>query len=143
MPRQTRLALEFVELVPPKLKEGVLYISMLYGSVIHECCCGCGEKVVTPLGPTDWKLTYDGETISLYPSVGSWSFRCQSHYWIQDSQVRWAPRMSRDEINSLQAGERVVRDRYYNARQTQSTPAVSEGKPQDFWSKVRALLRHD
>jgi Family of unknown function (DUF6527) len=143
MPRQSQLTPEFIELAPSELKEGVLYISMLYGSAIHKCCCGCGEKVVTPLGPTDWKLTYDGEAISLYPSVGNWSFRCQSHYWIQDNQVRWAPRMSRDQINSLWAGERAVRDRYYSARQTQPAPAVSESKTRDFWSKVRALLRLD
>jgi Family of unknown function (DUF6527) len=33
------------------------------------CCCGCGEKVVTPLRPTDWKLIFDGKTISLDPSL--------------------------------------------------------------------------
>jgi hypothetical protein len=38
MARQTHLTPEFVELVPPELEEGVLYVSMLYGSVIHKCC---------------------------------------------------------------------------------------------------------
>jgi hypothetical protein len=42
--------------------------------------CGCGKKVVLPLHPTHGKLTYDGETVSLSPSVGNWSFPCESHY---------------------------------------------------------------
>jgi hypothetical protein len=50
MPRQTQLTLEFIELAPSELKEGVLYLSMVYASAIHKCCCGCSEKVVTPLG---------------------------------------------------------------------------------------------
>jgi len=49
------------------------------------------RKLSQPLGPTDWKLTFDGESVSLYPSVGNWNFPCQSHYWIQENKVRWAP----------------------------------------------------
>jgi Family of unknown function (DUF6527) len=121
MPRHTHLTPEFIDLAPPELKEGVLYVSMVYGSVIHKCCCGCGEKVVTPLGPTDWKLTYDGEAISLHPSVGNWSFRCQSHYWIRNNRVNWAKPMSRDQIAALRAGERTTRERYYDSRQGAAT----------------------
>src|ERR1700686_2196858 len=98
MARQTQLTPEFIELVPSELREGVLYVSMVYGSAIHKCCCGCGEKVVTPLSPTDWKLTFDGESISLYPSIGNWSFPCQSHYWIRNNKVRWAAQWSPEEI---------------------------------------------
>ena len=108
MARQTQLTPEFIELAPRKLMEGVLYVSMLHGSVIHKCCCGCGEKVVTPLGPTDWKLTYDGEAISLHPSVGNWSLRCQSHYWIQNNQVHWAARIVAGR-NRCASGERACR----------------------------------
>ena len=145
MARQTQLTPEFIELAPRKLMEGVLYVSMLHGSVIHKCCCGCGEKVVTPLGPTDWKLTYDGEAISLHPSVGNWSLRCQSHYWIQNNQVHWAARMSQDEIDALRASERVARERFYAERQkgyTTPTPQQS-GQRVTFWSSVRRLLHLD
>jgi hypothetical protein len=146
MPRQTQLTPEFVELVPPKLEEGVLYVSMLYGSVIHKCCCGCGEKVVTPLGPTDWKLTYDSESVSLYPSIGNWSFRCQSHYWIEENQVRWAPRMSSDEIEALRASERHTRARFYNARKPEEVTSESlqpTRAPSCVWSGLWRLLRLD
>lgn len=143
MPRQTQLTPEFVELVPPELKEGVLYVSMLYGSVIHKCCCGCGEKVVTPLGPTDWKLTYDGEGISLYPSVGNWSFRCQSHYWIQNNVVRWAARMSRQEIEAGRAADKLERERFYGTPRPIAGAPPSEPARKGLWSKVRNVLGLD
>ena len=45
----------YVKFVPEPLDDGTLYISE-YGTAVHKCCCGCGSEVVTPLGPTDWKL---------------------------------------------------------------------------------------
>ena len=69
---------EFVEFIPEELKEGTLYVSIRFATVSHLCACGCKSKVVTPLKPTDWKLIFDGKTISLDPSIGNWSFPCQS-----------------------------------------------------------------
>ena len=66
---------EFVEFIPSTLNDGVLYISIPYATAVHKCCCGCGEKVVTPLTPTDWSLTFDGLTASLSPSIGNWGFQ--------------------------------------------------------------------
>lgn len=41
---------EFVEYMPDELREGILYISMKYGTAIHLCACGnCGQQTVTPL----------------------------------------------------------------------------------------------
>jgi len=45
MKKMVELIPEFVESVPPELEDGVIYISMIYGTAIHKCCCGCGEKV--------------------------------------------------------------------------------------------------
>jgi len=78
---------KFVEFIPDVIGEGILYISIKYCTAIHKCVCGCGNEVVTPISPTDWKLTFDGKTISLSPSIGNWNFKCQSHYWIKNSQV--------------------------------------------------------
>lgn len=78
---------EFVEFVPDQLEEGKLYISIPCSVVVHKCACGCGNEVVMHLSPTDWKLTFDGETISLYPSVGNWQFPCRSHYWIRKNMA--------------------------------------------------------
>lgn len=78
---------QFVEYMPKDIKQGILYISMKYSIAIHLCACGCGEKVATPLSPSDWQLKYDGETVSLSPSIGNWDFPCQSHYWIRNNKV--------------------------------------------------------
>lgn len=91
---------EFVELIPENINEGTLYISLMYSTAVHNCFCGCGSEVVTPLSPIDWKFTYDGETISLFPSVGNWSLPCKSHYWIERGKVRWAEGWSEDRIKA-------------------------------------------
>ena len=56
-----RLRHQFVEYIPAHLDEGVLYVSLPFGTVVHRCACGCGEEVVTPLGPAEWRLTYRRE----------------------------------------------------------------------------------
>jgi hypothetical protein len=89
---------KFVNSVPDTLESGVIYVSVEYATVIHKCCCGCGNEVVTPLSPTDWKLMFDGKSISLYPSIGNWSFKCQSHYWIKNNKVEWSPKWDKTEI---------------------------------------------
>jgi uncharacterized protein DUF6527 len=89
---------QFVDNIPDELADGHLYVSMLHATVVHRCCCGCGLEVVTPLSPDDWQLTYDGDTISLSPSIGNWSFPCRSHYWIRQGKVMWARQWSDREV---------------------------------------------
>lgn len=114
---------EFVEFIPDVLDEGTLYISMGYAIVAHKCCCGCGQETITPLSPTDWKLTYDGKTISLDPSIGNWSFDCQSHYWVEGSTVMWATRWSREEIAGGRSRDRFAKGRYVDVASTASGEA--------------------
>jgi Family of unknown function (DUF6527) len=104
---------EFVEFIPEELLPNVLYISVEYGTVVHLCACGCGEKVVTPLTPTDWEVIYNGETMSLYPSVGNWSFPCRSHYFITDGEVRWAKSWSRERVEMNRGLQRTEKQRYF------------------------------
>ena len=85
MKRVTTLTPEFIELAPPELQDGVLYVSMRYSIAIHSC--GCGQKVVKPLSPTDWQLFFGGDSVSLTPSIGNWSFKCQSHYWVTRDEL--------------------------------------------------------
>lgn len=89
---------KFVEKIPDNIESDVLYISTEYKTAIHLCPCGCGNEVVTPLSPGDWKFTFDGENVSLYPSIGSWGLPCQSHYWITNGEIEWAPKWSRERI---------------------------------------------
>lgn len=104
---------KFVQRFPATLVDGELYVAMEYGTAAHNCCCGCGRKVVTPLGPTDWKLIYDGDTVSLHPSIGNWNFPCQSHYWIHANRIQWAPRWSQDEINANRAHDRLRKETFF------------------------------
>ncbi|MDR4888366.1 DUF6527 family protein [Fredinandcohnia sp. QZ13] len=89
----------FVSLIPDNIEENKIYISLDYNTAIHKCACGCGEEVVTPLSPSDWKLIYNGESVSLSPSVGNWSYMCRSHYWIRDNRIVWAENWSDEKIN--------------------------------------------
>jgi hypothetical protein len=147
VPKQSQLTPEFIELLQSEIAEGVLYVSMIYGAVIHKCCCGCGEKVVTPLSPTDWKLTFDGESVSLYPSIGNWSFPCQSHYWIQENKVKWAPRMSKEQIEAGRAFDRLEKERHYGGTRTNpATEHPREAAPSlrgGIWSRIRSWIGLD
>jgi len=108
------VAHEFVEYVPDKLREGKVYISIRFTTVVHKCCCGCGREVVTPLSPRDWTLSFDGRTISLYPSIGNWSFPCQSHYLITHNRVEWAQRWTPKQIAAGRAHDRRAKKRQYS-----------------------------
>ena len=98
--RHDQLQHRFVEYIPERLEDGVLYISIEYMTVTHLCCCGCGQEVSTTLSPTDWRLIFDGKTVSLEPSIGSWSLPCQSHYFITRNRVVWAKKWSAAEIEA-------------------------------------------
>src|SRR5574341_179498 len=111
MRRILRLYPKFVKAFPEVLEQGVLYVSVEYATVAHSCCCGCGSRVITPLSPKDWKMTYDGESVSLTPSIGNWSYPCQSHYWIRDNGVVWARHWSREEVREAREAERSSHDR--------------------------------
>jgi hypothetical protein len=112
MSRLTSIRAEFVEFVPKELEEGVLYISIPYSTTVHRCACGCGGKVTLPINPVKWRFLYDGERISVWPSVGNWSFECQSHYWIEQNQIEWAPKWSRYKIEEARARDRADREHY-------------------------------
>src|SRR5215471_12619618 len=78
---------EFVDRLPAIPVEGVLYISIPFCVASHLCFCGCGTKVILPLSPQSWHLTFDGDTVSILPSIGNWSLPCRSHYWIDRDRV--------------------------------------------------------
>lgn len=127
--KQAALTPEFVEFIPSSLQDGVIYISIPYATAVHKCCCGCGEKVVTPLSPTDWQLIFDGDAVSLKPSIGNWSFACQSHYWIERNRVRWAPRWSAQQIAAGRARDQIAKDRYYGTDEP-GIPETVQPEPQ-------------
>ena len=81
---------EFVDTIPSQLEAGVIYISFKYSTAIHKCACGCGSETVTPFNKENgWSLIVDLGQVTLYPSVGNYSFPCKSHYYIRNSKVEW------------------------------------------------------
>lgn len=99
MSKVARVRHQFVEFIPELLEEGIIYVSLRFGTVVHSCCCGCGCEVVTPLSPTDWSLVFDGVSISLKPSIGSWGLPCRSHYWVVRNRIRWCRPRARPVID--------------------------------------------
>ena len=106
----SRIEPRFVEHVPETLKPGLLYVSLEHGAMVHLCACGCGREVSLPLSPIDWKLTYDGENVSLWPSVGNWSFPCRSHYVIEGGRVNWAGDWSDEAVAAGRRRDKRRRD---------------------------------
>lgn len=85
---------EFVEEIPEEINEGYLYLCLPYNAVIHKCACGCGEIISTPLDKKyGWVMQYDGEAVTLSPSVGNGSYMCRSHYFIQGNNIVWLGKM--------------------------------------------------
>lgn len=111
---RTALTHQFVECIPNTLQEGVIYASIEHATAAHRCCCGCGLEIVTPLSPTDWTLTFDGDSISLNPSIGNWSLPCKSHYWIEKNRVFWARSLSQVAIEKLRASDKAAKVAYFS-----------------------------
>lgn len=109
---------KFVDLIPERLVEGILYISIEYCTAVHKCVCGCGNEVVTPISPTDWKLTFNGESVSFYPSIGNWSFECKSHYWIENNIVKNARMWSTKEIEVGRKADKKKKKKYFRKKRT-------------------------
>ncbi len=111
---------EFVEFVPEQVEDGVVYISIPYATAIHRCACGCGQEVVTPLSPTDWKIIFDGKSVSLDPSIGNWSFDCRSHYFIRGNRILWCDKWSKDRIDLGRAQDAGRKENYYGSQPSQA-----------------------
>ena len=141
---------EFVENIPEKLENGIVYISITYSTVAHLCACGCKNEVFTPLSPTDWKLTFDGESVSLYPSIGNWGFACKSHYWIKNNVVEWSKSWTKKQVDAGRFQDRVDKVEYYSSKSKESKIELKEAEAKNesapskisFWSKLKKLFNN-
>lgn len=137
---------KFVNQIPEILEDNVIYVSIPFETVIHKCCCGCGREVITPLSPTDWSLTFDGETITLNPSIGNWNFECKSHYFIRNNKVVWARKFNKFEIKEIKEYDIEQRQIFYskgieeNELKTQNEIGNKANKPLKDQSKFRIWL---
>lgn len=108
-----KISYKFVSLIPDELDEGVLYISLDYNIAVHKCACGCGEEVVTPIAPDGWSMIYNGEAISLTPSIGNWSYKCKSHYWIKENKIIWAEMWTDEQIKRNRKKDKKGKKRFF------------------------------
>lgn len=102
--------------MPTTLEPGVLYLAEEFGAVAHLCACGCGKKVRTPLGPTEWSLHEGNNGPTLYPSIGNWQLPCQSHYFIRNGRIIWAGKWTSSQIENGRLHEESRREAYYRDR---------------------------
>jgi len=133
----------FVEFIPENIEDGKLYISEVYQTAIHKCCCGCGEEVVTPLSPADWQLRKVGQKVSLRPSIGNWNYRCKSHYFITENRIEWAKKFSQEQIYEVQKRDKVAKQKLIaskNRLQTNS-PRNSERLLTRLWSWMKSFFK--
>ncbi|WAC45210.1 DUF6527 family protein [Pseudomonas sp. SL4(2022)] len=142
-----RLAPQFVAQFPERLVPGELYLAMEFATAVHLCACGCGYKVITPFSPTDWQMSFDGESVSLKPSIGNWSFRCRSHYWVRSGRVVWAGDMSQEAINAVRnrdirakALHQTARANGEDVRQPDRTDIQVEPKETTWFERLKSRL---
>lgn len=125
------ISLKLIEHLPLELEANVLYVSEEFEIAGHLCPCGCGSKVITPLGVNEWLFSeFDGKP-TLKPSIGSWQLPCQSHYWINGGKIIWSYQWSTDEIEAGRIAEEEKRIKYY-----EELDEIWK-KKNSLWSRIR------
>ena len=114
----------FIEKIPANLKElqaGVLYISMKYNTLVHRCPCGCRGLSEVGLHPATRRMIYDGENISIEPSIGVRTLQCRSHYWITKNRIIWANPLSEELDKWFDGSRRDLTKDYVETRVMRQT----------------------
>lgn len=113
--------------MPGTFEQGVLYVSKKYKTATHLCCCGCGNRVVTPLKAGGWQLTMKNGSPTLFPSIGSFALPCESHYYIRAGRVDWAPKWSKAEVEAGWRADQRAREEGFS-------------RQPGLWKRLRKLL---
>jgi len=117
--------------MPSSLSDGILYVSSEYAVAGHLCACGCGTKVITPLGTAEWTFSERDERPTLYPSIGNWQLPCRSHYFITEGRIEWAGEWSNVQVAAGRRAEEQRREAYYG----------SKDRERGFWSRLWNWVR--
>jgi hypothetical protein len=128
-----RLELRNVETMPRELEPGILYVSRTFCTAAHLCACGCGSKIRTPLGPTEWSVEDAPGGPTVHPSIGNWQKPCRSHYVIRRGEVEWAGQWSDAEVLAGRRAEERRRAAYFAEQDRKRRPS--------FWTWLKSLFR--
>jgi hypothetical protein len=120
--------------MPKQLEPGILYVSEKFGTAAHLCACGCGAKIRTPLGPTEWSVKDTAGGPSVWPSVGNWQQACQSHYVIHNGKIVWHDQWSAQQIAAGRRGEQERRKAYYDKMY------AKKGLLERFWAWLKSFF---
>ena len=130
-----QIRLQRVQYMPKSLEPGVLYVSEQFWTAAHLCACGCGSKIRTPLGPTEWSVEETDGGPTLRPSVGNWQQACQSHYLITRGEVLWCKQWSAERIAGGRHREEERRREYYDALDRKRGGVV-----QKLWRWMKSII---
>jgi hypothetical protein len=134
MSKISRISIQRVEYMPKQLEPGILYVAEKFGAVAHLCACGCGAKIRTPLGKTEWAVTETSSGPSLWPSVGNWQQACQSHYIIDRGEIVWCGAWTPEQVMRGRLQEEARRKAHYEALQPR------RGFFGELWHFVKGLF---
>jgi hypothetical protein len=89
-------------------------------SAVASACSSASAETVPilpkPISPAQWHLVFDGESVSLTPSIGNWQFPCRPHYWISHNQIRWARQWTDEEVAEGRFRDTQDLDDYFTGR---------------------------
>jgi len=130
--------LQRVQYIPAELEPDILYVSWEFGIAVHLCACGCGSRIRTPLGPTEWSVKETRAGPTLRPSVGNWQEPCRSHYFITCGEIMWAEEWTPEQIAAGRRDEDQRRQAYYDALDRRRKKLS-----QRLWQWLKSLLGGD
>jgi Family of unknown function (DUF6527) len=125
------ITLQRVQYMPRELSPGILYVSEEYAVAGHLCVCGCGSKVITPLGTAEWTFSERNGRPTLRPSIGNWQLPCRSHYLITDGRIQWSGQWSDAQVAAGRRAEEQRRQTYY----------ASLDRERGFWPQLWKSVR--
>lgn len=131
------ISLKLLNHLPIQLEANVLYVSEEFEIAGHLCPCGCGSKIITPLGINEWSLSVIGKKPTLKPSIGNWQLPCQSHYWIRRGEILWSNKWTDEEIEAGRLAEAQQREDYYDEMERTVKSQISRWESIKKWfSKI-------
>lgn len=119
----------FVETIPTDsvdIQAGKLYISMKYNTLVHRCPCGCEGLSEIGLHSATRRMIYDGENVSIEPSIGVRTLHCRSHYWITKNRIVWEKPLS-EALDECYDRDRIDLTKAYGENQLGQQAAHEKG----------------